>query len=832
AQENNSSDKRTATISVVATRGGADEIVSLNVVQPGTGSAELRIAVMDYTFGPKAVKAFEIPVTALHGTTYSVASKPEFVTISGDGTSMLGIDVASNENTTEPRSGVIILKAANGSDETQYDINITQLGMNGPNVTAAVSSIVVPRTAIEGTEGYDVALIGVDAATSLRTSSSATWIQGVITATDYLSFKTEENTSSEKRTAVVSVIATRAGEEQVIPVQVTQPGTGDAELRLALPSYTFTYLEVKKFAVPVTMANGTKYTVAAKPEWLTIEGEGTATMLFSIPKNEVTAQRAGTVVLRATNGDDETEYTIGVIQLGMDGPNVAIAFDTIVLPQKGIDKAYGYYIPVTGIDDETQVLFVHSYGWAVPSFSEDHDRLLFTTSTNDLSVSRECDQSIVATKAGQKQIINYHVIQLGTGDPQLVFNQVEYYIPWDQTSLVIPFVRLNDPDIEFGFEGSDTDFVVGSGSNKNTLVLHFSKNETTSERSVTLLALAANDAVTAANTYRILIHQGSAEGPIVTPVVDMITIGNPEAGHMLSADILLSGWDTSPETFIQPVVDSRWLSALYSYDGIVRLFAIQANPSSEPRSVQVNIMARRSGEYAVIPVTVTQPGNGGANFVTSQSVYSVTREGTTSTEPLLAYYSCNLLTKATVLASPDWIRVDGTEFGFNANDATRYIPIVVDENNTPEERTGYILFSLTNGTEQSFYKVGIVQPGLEGPNASLLWDKVEMPQAGVNDVKPYWFLDDFFEYEIDLLGMDAQTTISASSNVEWLTIADDQGEGQAHRYVLNASPNNHVDARHGQIGITVEKNGQFQYFVVNVTQLGTGSPRIALGVST
>lgn len=1019
AEENAASAKRSAVITVVATRGGVDQSLSFSVVQPGTGSAELRIAVMSYTFGPKAVSDFEIPVTALNGTAYSVASKPDFVTIAGDGTNVMRIDVASNENTVEPRSGVIVLKAVNGSDEVQYGIGIEQLGMNGPNVTASVSGIVVPREAITGTEGYDVALVGVDAATALKTSSSATWVEGVITAADFLSFKTEENKSSDKRTAVVSVIATRAGEEQVIPVQVTQPGTGNAELRLALPVYTFSYKPVLRFAVPVTMVSGTKYTVAAKPEWLTIEGGGTNVMLFSIPKNEVTDQRSGTVILRAENGDDETEYTIGVMQLGMDGPDVSLANDTIILPQKAISAADGYNIPMIGKDDETTVAFTYQYGWAIPSFSTDFDRIMFSSYENTASAKREVNMSVIATKGGQKQIINFHVIQLGTGsaalelagndyqfgygavslftipvikdngtrwtyyshpswvtvagegsgnmkisltandgtgdsrtgdiilkatngdditfytikitqmgiggpnvtalqtsitlpshevhfnygyafnlegidaatsvfaiesftdfqwmrvqyddvsksveimayeneaatsrtaqvtvvatkgdqtqfiryltvtqmgtgDPQLVFPAVDIYAAWNDTQVTIPFITVNSPNVVEVADVSDPlDMIAGDQIYSDYLQVDLNANETTSSRTATVPVLVANG-TDAFHFYSITIHQGSAGGPIAKPVTDQVTIPN-EAGK--SAFVLLKDWSTSPASSITLNEDSDWYEATYSH-GVVNVLATAVNKTSSPRSESFSIIVVRSGETAVQTVKVTQPGNGGIVFNTDKAIYGAVQAG----ETITARYTSNELTTAKVIAAPEWITAPaaGTTYSYNMT-GDGSIPVTVAANDTPYERTGYILMLLINGLEQSFYEIGIVQPGTEGPKATLLYDSVDMPQAEVSGVSSGWGIngDYYYDYEIDLKGIDASTTVTANSNVDWLTIAAEDGYGSDYYIALNATANNHVEARTGQIGIVVEKNGQFQYFTVTVTQRGTGSPDLLMDV--
>jgi hypothetical protein len=1022
AEENTASGKRTATISVVAMRGGEQQIVSFEVVQPGKGSAELRIAVTSYTFGPKAVNPFEIPVTAVGTTTYAVASNPDWITVSDDGTAVMKISVASNESTTDSRSGVIILKAVNGSDETQYCISVKQLGMNGPNVTAAVASITVPNAAITCTEGYDVALTGVDAATSLTTSSTADWIEGIITDAGNLSFSTQENTSSNKRTAVVSVIAQRAGEQQVISVLVTQPGKGDAQLILALTTYTFSYKAVTDFVIPITMVSGTRYSVVAAPSWMSIDNAGTTAMKISIPENEVTDLRKGTIIMRACNGDDETEYTISVTQLGMNGPDVSLAYDTIVLPANPVTIADGYYIPMSGVDAETQVVFTYQYDWAIPYFSTDYDRIIFSTYENTSASKREGKISVLATKGGQTQILNFHVIQLGTGsaalelsgndyqfghdavtlfeipvikdngtnwtyyscpswittageggdevqisltandatgdtrtgdiilkatngdditfytisitqfgidgpdvtvlqttltlpmdeiydyygyafdlsgidaattvtiditqetqwlmaqvvddqiqvmadrnrdeesrtalitvkavkgdetqyiynlkviqlgsgDPALVFACRDYSIAWNTHEILIPLLTLNSATPEFYYDMhynyeyvNDPDGAVSyaylihpnQGTNIYYLRVEFNENRTVSPKKIQLLIFSHNETVSI-NSYNIKITQGSADGPVASPVVDMVTLPNA-AGS--SALVPVEGLNTSPETSLTLDADDHdWFDLSYN-SGWVTVTATTVNPGESSRSGIFSIIATRSGETAVSKVTVTQPGSGGIYFATDQTTYSASQAADTIT----AHYVSNALTTATVVSVPDWITAPVADAAYSYDsDGEGEIGIAVAANNTTSERTGYILMSLTNGDDQSFYKIGIVQPGTDGPEAVLLCDFVQMPYAGVTG-------DD---YTVNFEGVEASTTVTPYSSVDWLTIKSANGNTAEGTYqiVLNATANNHADSRDGQVGILVEKNGQYQYFTVDVTQLGTGSPYLLMDKS-
>ena len=814
AQENKASEKRTATISVVAERGGEEEILSFAVVQPGTGSAELRIAVADYTFGPKEIKEFDIPVTALNGTSYTVASKPEFVTVSGEGSPMLKIALTSNEATTESRSGVIVLKAVNGSDEIQYSISIKQLGVNGPNVQAAIYSVVVPRTAIEGFEGYDVALIGIDAATSLKTASTATWISGYITETHALSFKTEENTSSEKRVAVVSVIAERGGEQQIISVQVTQPGTGTAELELAVPDYTFPYMPVDSFAVPVTMLHGTKYTVAAKPDWLTVGGEGTNTLYLSMPKNTVVDLRSGTVILRATNGSDETEYTIGVTQLGIDGPHIFTDMYKIILPSEATDyltlDAFGY-------DGDTKVTFIPNAPWFTAGFNDRKDKIWFNAQENTLTGKREALLTVQAEKGGQEQQFTIQVIQLGVNSPYLdilsddiVFNADAvngeingfYKIP---TKISV----VEDPNY------IASDFRIYQEPYSAVLGLFFidfdmDVNNTVNDRTSTIVLRAEAGGETV--FYNVKITQKGNKAPKIQVINPYQTVaaypsritsnieGEPitfsNSVFMINKNGASYGTPSSTVNWIDNmrVITMEFISTL--------VFNCQDNLSNSPREGQISIPFTLNGETVIAKIYVTQLANGGAALNISDNEYAFGPEGFTD---FFVGINCKSGVTYSIVNRPDFVGDDIHELADGSG-----LVFSVDPNTDAAERRGYITLVSQNGNEQATYVIGIVQAGISGPNITALGNMMELPASEV----------DLENYKIGISGVDGQTDVFIADNAEWLATGYDE---EGNFVYFDAKENLTDQPRTAVATIVAFKNNQTQLIRIPVTQAAHSS---------
>jgi hypothetical protein len=805
AEENKASAKRTATISVVAERGGQQQILTFSVVQPGTGSAELRIAVLEYTFGPKAVSEFDIPVTALHGTTYTVASKPDFVTVSGEGTAMLKIALSSNESTTESREGVIVLRAVNGSDEVQYSIDITQLGMNGPNVEATIYSIVVPRTAINGDEGYDVALIGADAATSLKTASTATWISGVITAGGYLSFKTQENTASDARTAVVSVIATRAGEEQVLSIQVTQPGTGSAELEIALPDYTFTYEKVDSFPVPVTMLHGTQYTVAAKPEWLKVEGEGTNKLYFSLTKNTVVEMRSGTVILRATNGTDEVEYTIGVTQLGIDGPNLRPEYYFINVPRVATADRF---LEVLGYDGDTKVTFNSNATWFTAGWNDRKDRVYFNVQENTFSAKRQGTLTVQAEKGGQQQQFVITVIQPGTGSAELEIPHMVYYFTYAKTeNFDIPVNPLNGSKWTVSSQDGSA-WLTWTGEGTENFKVSLAENDNVNQRSETLVFRATNgDDET---LYDVDIIQMGIDGPNVTAVHESVTIP-----YQLLQPWMLAIDGVDDHTTIDLEENCLWARVSYNKQSNPHVIYLNAddNNGNDSRSFTLSVLATKGGQTQIVYIDVTQLGVGSPYLILPTQELVFGPEEVTYDYYFVAPIPAVADVTARAQGTYNFLTLGHPE-NHTGNEYVAFYSMRIElpENQTTQARTEEIVLTATSGDQSIMYTVKVTQLGNKAPKVYVVNPNRTVPATvvGGNDV-------------VTVLNNGA-TPGTASASEDWITSC--QATENSIEYTYSANTKN--TPRMAVVSAVYTLNGESKLMQVFVTQLANGGATLTL----
>ncbi|MCI2121363.1 MAG: hypothetical protein LKK19_01505 [Bacteroidales bacterium] len=796
AEENGSSEKRTATITVVAERGGAEQTLSFNVIQPGTGSAELRMAVTSYSFGPKAVSGFGIPVTCINGTSYTLASNPDWVTITGEGTSILELAVASNESTTESRNGVIIMKAVNGSDATEYGISVSQLGMNGPNVTTAVNSITVPREAISGTERYDVALIGADAATTLSTSSTATWVEGVITATGYLSFKTEENTSSDSREAVVSVIAERAGEQQAIAVKVIQPGTGSAELDIALTNYTFTFSEVDDFVIPVTMLHSTAYTVSAKPEWVSIAGEGTDSLKISIPENGVTDERSGSIVLRAVNGDDETAYTIGITQLGINGPDLVPEFYNITLPRTASNS---HFVEIVGMDQYTATTFISSANWLSAAWNDRKDRIYFTAEENTLSAKREATITVQAEKGGQEQQFMIKVTQPGTGSAELEIPHSEYTFTYQGTSLyAIPVNALNGSSWTVSSQNG-SGWLTWANEGTEGFVISMAENDLVDSRSEILVFRATNgDDET---LYEVKITQMGIDGPAVAALQSSITLPSILVTGTYYK-ITLDGIDgyTTPITVNE---NADWLAADYNGTDEYVYFNANENMSNSSRSADVAITATKGGQTEIIYVTVVQLGKESPYIILPFEEYVIGPQysdyylfGTTNTDNMTIMEN-----------SSSWIYCHFSNVSFPFYD----LRITADENHTTESRSCDIIIEATSGEESMFYSLKVTQMGNLAPKIQVVNPNRTVPYTAGSD-------------SVLVLNVNDAIAGTAVSSASWITPVPVSGNKILYTFDENSTDGQRI----GTVSVPYFLNGETIIAQITVIQLANGGASLDL----
>ena len=803
AEENAKSSKREGEISVIAVRGGQEQIEVIKVIQPGTGSAELRISVDSYEFGPKEVSVFEIPVTKLNGSSYSVAAKPEWVSVvaASEGSEVLKIGLSSNESTVESREGVIILRATNGGDETQYSISIKQLGVDGPNVTLAVSTITVPIEGIDGTDGtsgYNVGIIGVDEGTTLSTRTSAPWVQGVITADKELSFVvTDNSSSSKKRTAVVSVVAAKGGEEQILSVEVVQPGTGSAALFLALTEYSFGHTAVTDFVIPVTKLNGSKYSVSAQPEWLTIKPEsvGTEAIEISFTANESNEPREGYIVLRATNGDDQTQYSIYVKQLGLDGPNVKFDRESIVIPQRAITKIDEYYITMIGADANTTLTVMQDEIVGDQWFRGvvEGNKVYVEATENAKSDKRFGQLTVLAQRGEQEQILTVEVIQPGKGSAALEIPRNEYSFSYEAVALFeIPIIKLNGTSWKVDIA---PEWLTVQDDNSDVLKLSLSLNDSVESREGDIVLRASNgDDQT---LYIIKIKQLGTDGPNLQLSKYEITLpqkGSTAASHSIALI------NNDPMVTISLHSNATWVAGVLTGDVIG--FNADLNPNSEKREATVTIRAERGDEYQIIPIKVVQLGTGSAELILPVTEITLGHEASTSDVEVLVTMLKG--TTYTVENPASWITITST-------DGEPVLTFTVTKNEVVEPRTSDIILRATNGSDVTLYTIKVTQLGIGGPNVTPVAYEVVFPALGSYPMAK----------ELALRGVDADTQIEVKGTLApWVKAA----YSASTLKIEVQSENVQTSERTATVTLVATKGGVEQLINIKVVQLTEGQP--------
>ena len=123
-----SSASRSTVVTVYAVRGGETQIMTVNVCQAGTGSAELLIAQTSYIF-EQVGGNYVMPIEAVNGTDYEVVDCPDWIVIEAS-TAPKGIKAVVTANPdTKRREGDIIILATNSEDFTYYVISTVQKGL-------------------------------------------------------------------------------------------------------------------------------------------------------------------------------------------------------------------------------------------------------------------------------------------------------------------------------------------------------------------------------------------------------------------------------------------------------------------------------------------------------------------------------------------------------------------------------------------------------------------------------------------------------------------------------------------------------------------------------
>ena len=292
--ENSTGDDRTANISVNAT-GTSSHTVT--VVQTAI-VATLAISPMEQNVGPQQGNTnFEITCN----TEWTSSSDAGWCTpsASGNGNGTLVAEYSQNTSTI-PRTASITVFAENADPIT---VTVIQAGAAA---TLAVSPQYQNVSAAQGSSSFNIT-----SNTNWTASSNSGWCVATPSGNGsgllYTSF--DENTSTETRTATITILAEGVASQTV---ELIQSGTA-ATLTVSPPLWN---VESEAGEVTYFVTSNSSWTAQSNAEWCTptLSGNGNESMLVNYEANETYEARTAIMTISAEGADD---FQVSLIQKGL-----------------------------------------------------------------------------------------------------------------------------------------------------------------------------------------------------------------------------------------------------------------------------------------------------------------------------------------------------------------------------------------------------------------------------------------------------------------------------------------------------------------------------------
>lgn len=792
AQDNDLVDSRSAVVTIVAEKGGFTQILNFNVKQLGTGSGSVSFVSDTYSVPASghSSDALHIPVIMSNDAYIEVQNEPEWIDATVVTTPDAGIDVLVADNPfAEIRTGEIILKVQNsGKSETIYQsITIIQSGIGGPAVSYAPSNIVFSN---EGSEKPFVALTNYSGV-KFTAISSDEWLVAPVFKEEKGRLKFEEapgkNESADARTAVITVVAEKGGQSQIIKIPVTQLAVGDAGLEFSTNDYNVVSQE-SSLKIPVIKINGSTYEIVSAPDWTDPDEStfDTDLLVLDIEANEQADDRTGEVVFRVSNGGNDIFQTISVTQAGVGGPNVIPATDVITIKAKAGEVNIPY---ING--DGVTFSFYPDKNWI--EASESDGMIKFESIKNSGAEARNCTVTVVASKGGKSQILSFSITQVGTGSPEVVFANDRYEV--SQWTKVIPVPYTANTSIEVVYK-DDLIEGVDVTTTEGVAVIVLSSNTSTKAQSgsVVFAATRGNETV----YYTINITRSGAEGPAVSLASTSSVF---EADSTGTRSIILGNYLGST---IKAYSSESWLTVGAFEKGKIPFTVATSNPGSESRVADITVVAKKNGESQMLNFTVTQLGAGSPSvqFSTDRIVSDANGGTYALVNDVSGSTTLKAMTKNTYSGSGEWF----TRENVNVNKDN----INVTENESTAMRWGELVYCAKAGNESVLYSIPVIQFGAEGPSVTLPIGQLSVSPYGSENNKVFY---------TDLKG-DLECRVDS----DWISVTSDE-DGEV---VFDTETNNTGSARYGHIVLTVTKGDDSISKSILVSQAAAGDPELVI----
>jgi len=720
----------------------------------------------------------------------------------------------SANKTNEERTGVVTFRVANaaeGADSYIFQsVTITQLGLDAPQVRVALNDIVLQA------EQGDVVTISAtglkDADLKVNTPvTNVNWLEVNVRQNDNrIEFKsTQPNGTAKVRTADVSFTVTKGTKNQILTFAVSQLAAGSPSILFSQNEYVFnpdgssnysSYDKTSgKTAVSFTVKNSAQWNVVENPAWVTVEVAGNSILVKPATNNDDLKRSDRITFLVSTPAGDEQIYqSIIVTQLGHSAPNLIPASTTITLGQS---KNSTFTLDVKNLKiDQQSISGSSTESWFGVDLATnlDNNQIIFTANSANQNVeNRTGIYKLVAERGGQEQIIEFTVIQLGTGAPSLLFAADQYYYTSNGGEKTIYFVVNNNAQWKID---SQPDWITNISNNADNIQFTLADNTASNSRTGEIVFRVYNSNAKDVEIFqKVTLTQSGVGGPNINPAYTEVTFASNKKDETVLVPITGIADVTKDAA---SYTNQDWIGAEIVEGEGIRFTADKANTSEAERHGHYTLTVKKGTEYQTVSFSITQPGTGSPSLIFASDRYYVAASNNSTTFNVHFTRVNDALIQ--VYTNDSWIHIG------SATDTRQ--PLTIDSYNLAEERTGTVTFRVYNEGRDAFIfqTISVVQSGVGGPEVVPAYYDVVLGNANGSSV------------EVPVTGLTTDINFGSYTTANWFT-----GTVANGKVTFTAkSQNENADARNDVYFIKVRKGSVNQIVTINVSQMGTGDPSL------
>lgn len=568
-------------------------------------------------------------------------------------------------------------------------------------------------------------------------------------------------------------------------------------------------------------SSGSKYDPATNSGWLTLsreKGRGSDNLtIFVEPYKGDLANGRQAILTFSVNGAQAT------VIINQSEQNTVLQ----VIPSEFTIGGEGGNVYFTVLSNTTWNI-LGNVDWATisPTSGEGNATIKIEVDENPIhsdALTREVAYQVTAGHASQIVTEQFLLTQKGKPDPTLILAEETVRFPANVSGLTPYYVPIiTNVDLSSVSPTASTGAawcVLDINDNIGVWAVSITPTNNTDydERTaIVTVTVPKTDAVGGFIMRQIKVIQAGADAPTLTM---SRTLVNLPAKDATAADLSVTATigyiaSATPEVLDYP----SWFTSAPTVSNGTIIITADPNYSTDSRTGSMFVVVQAAGgKHADAVVNFIQEGSAAFDFTVTPEAYTAPVAGGTLT--VFASSRDDMTITAVQQTNGSWVTLPGgipAAQHATGSVATYYeLPLTIDANTDANERTATVQVLAISGDQQQMRTVTISQPGIGGPQITILPPVAVVPNVTGETVTL-----------AVVNGSGVTIENSAISPTGWITATPNATTDPTSIELAVTGENTTQSDRKATLYVWVSKGGQTQMVEVTITQPGVGAPEL------